>query len=215
MTTRISLLLATTGVVALSACVTSTGPEDPNRTRQGALIGAVGGAIAGATVDNDDRLKNAAIGAVVGGGVGATVGAYLDQQERELRAQLGTGIVIENTGSELIVRLPQDILFAVDSAAVQPGLRGDLQLLANSLNKYSASSVEIQGHTDNTGDAGYNQGLSQRRAQSVTSELIAYGVAPSRLRPVGYGESRPIADNLTDAGRAQNRRVQVVIRPTG
>ncbi|WP_375263581.1 OmpA family protein [Palleronia sp.] len=204
-------------VLLLSACVTSTGPTDPNRTRQGALIGSVGGALAGAALDADDgndRFRNAAIGAVVGGGAGATAGAFLDQQERELRQQLGTGIVIQNTGDALIVRLPQDILFATDSASVQPGLRDDLQLLANSLQKYRASSVEIQGHTDNTGSAAYNQDLSERRAQAVSSILIQNGVSPARLRAVGYGENQPIATNLSAEGRQQNRRVSVVIRPT-
>ncbi|SPJ24449.1 OmpA family protein [Palleronia abyssalis] len=211
------LILASTAVLGLTACVTSQGPNDPNRTRQGALIGSVGGALAGAALDADDgndRLRNAAIGAVVGGGAGAVGGAFLDAQERELRQQLGTGIVIQNTGNELIVRLPQDILFATDSAAVQPGLRGDLQLLANSLNKYDASVVEIQGHTDSTGSDAYNQNLSQRRAQAVSSILVQNGVSPARLRAVGYGESQPIATNDTAAGRQQNRRVSVVIRPT-
>ena len=216
---RLPLLLATAGTLALTACVqstaTGTGPGNPNRVRTGALIGAAAGALAGATQGDDanDRFRNAAIGATIGGGAGAVTGGFLERQAQELRAQLGEGIIIQNTGNSLIVRMPQDILFATDSATLAPSIYGDLRLLASSLNQYSASRIEVQGHTDNTGTAAYNQQLSERRAQSVTSLLIQNGVSPSRLRSVGYGESQPIASNLDPSGRAQNRRVQVVIRP--
>ncbi len=216
---RLPLLLATAGALALTACAqstaTGTGPGNPNRVSTGAMIGAAAGALAGATQgdDTNDRLRNAAIGATIGGGAGAVTGGFLERQAQELRAQLGEGIIIQNTGDALVVRMPQDILFATDSATLSPSIYGDLRLLASSLNQYSASRIEVQGHTDNTGTAAYNQELSERRAQSVTSVLIQNGVSPSRLRSVGYGESQPIASNLDPSGRAQNRRVQVVIRP--
>ncbi len=218
---RPSLLLAMAGTLALTACVqstaTGTGPGNPNRVRTGALIGAAAGALAGATQgdDTNDRLRNAAIGATIGGGAGAVTGGFLERQAQELRAQLGEGIIIQNTGDALIVRMPQDILFPVDSDQLSPGIYGDLRILASSLNQYSASRIEIQGHTDNTGTAAYNQNLSERRAQSVTQVLIRNGVSPARLRAVGYGEAQPIATNASPEGRQQNRRVQVVIRPTG
>ena len=216
--TKTPLLLALAGTLGLSACVSTDPMNDPNRTRTGAIVGGVAGALAGAARDSDgdagDRNRNILVGAALGAGSGAAVGSFLDRQEAELRAQLGNGIVIQNTGSELIVRMPQDILFATDSASLNPALSGDLRLLAASLNKYNASTVEIQGHTDNTGSAAYNQDLSERRAQSVTSALIQNGVPAARLRTVGYGENRPISSNLTPEGRAQNRRVQIVIRPT-
>ncbi len=217
---RYPILLATAGTLALTACVqstaTGTGPGNPNRVRNGALIGATVGALAGATQGDDanDRFRNAALGAALGGGTGATAGAFLERQAQELRAQLGEGIIIQNTGDALIVRMPQDILFATDSATLAPSIYGDLRILASSLNQYSASRIEIQGHTDNTGTAAYNQELSERRAQAVTQVLIQNGVSPARLRAAGYGESQPLASNLSPEGRAQNRRVQVVIRPT-
>lgn len=188
---------------------------EPDRVRNGALVGAAVGALAGASQGDDanDRQRNALIGAVVGGGAGAAVGSVLERQAAELRAQLGTGIIIENTGSELIVRMPQDILFDTDSAQLNMNLNGDLRQLAANLNKYSASTIEVQGHTDPTGSDAYNQNLSQRRAQAITQVLVANNVSPSRLRAVGYGESRPVASNDSAQGRQLNRRVQIVIRP--
>ena len=119
-----------------------------------------------------------------------------------------------NTGSELIVRMPEAILFEVDSAALNPQLRSDLFVLAESLNKYPNSVVTVTGHTDNTGTAGYNQNLSERRAQSVASVLRSGGVSGGRIDVVGAGESQPIATNQTAAGRALNRRVDITITPT-
>ena len=120
---------------------------------------------------------------------------------------------ITNTGERLIVTLPQDILFDVDSASVRPGLRDDLMTVASSLRDYPDSTVQIVGHTDNTGDAGYNQQLSERRANAVADVLMDGGVGFSRIQTFGRGENQPVADNLTDAGRAQNRRVEIVILP--
>ena len=211
---KFSTLIASASVLTLGACVTQPN-GDPNRTANGALIGAGVGALAGATSSGDNRLRNAAIGAVIGGGTGAVAGTFLDRQAAELKNDFSNGAIdVVNTGNELIVRMPQDILFATDSANVGAGLQGDLRVLAANLNRYPASTVEVQGHTDNTGSAAYNQDLSERRAQSVASILAANGVNPGRLRSVGYGETQPIASNNDPSGRAQNRRVQIVIRPT-
>ncbi|MFD2856873.1 OmpA family protein [Seohaeicola zhoushanensis] len=121
---------------------------------------------------------------------------------------------ITNTGDRLIVTLPQDILFATDSYAVRSDLQRDLGALASNLRAYPNSTVQVVGHTDNTGDAAYNQDLSERRASSVGSVLINSGVAAGRIQIVGRGEDAPIASNLTPEGRARNRRVEVVIIPT-
>ena len=118
-----------------------------------------------------------------------------------------------NTGSELIVNLPQDILFATDSASLRGDLTQDLQAVARSLLNYPNTTVQVVGHTDNTGSAAYNQDLSQRRAQSVASVLQANGVPGGRIVAFGRGEDQPIASNLSVAGRAQNRRVEIIIRP--
>lgn len=210
--------------VALAGCETtadrfdtmSPSNGDPNqRTKQGAIIGGLVGAATGVIVGDDaeERRRGAVIGGVIGAGGGAIIGNQLDKQAAELRQQVGNDVQIVNTGNELIVTMPQDILFAVDSDTLRSDLQSDLRALATNLNNYPNSTVDIIGHTDNTGDAGYNQDLSQRRAQSVRNILINSGVDGFRLRAIGRGEDQPVASNLDAAGRTQNRRVEIVIRP--
>lgn len=210
-------LLAAASALTLSAC-TMTDPANPNRNTQtgaaaGAALGALVGIAAGDTAE--ERRRGAVIGAIVGGGLGAVGGQELDRQEAELRQQMGGQVGIVNTGSQLIVTLPQDILFATDSTTLSGGLQSDLYTVAGSLNRYPNTTVNVIGHTDNVGAAAYNQDLSQRRAQSVASVLINSGVAASRIRAIGRGEDQPIADNLTSQGRQQNRRVEIIITPNG
>ena len=212
---RVSLAFAATTLLATSACQ-MTEPNNPNRnTQSGAAIGATLGALVGiAAGDNaEERRRGAVLGAVLGGGIGGVAGRNLDKQEAELRAQMGNQIGIQNTGNKLIVTMPQDILFATDSANISGSLQNDLFTLARSLNNYPDTTVNIIGHTDNVGSASYNQQLSTRRAQSVSSVLVNAGVAPYRINAFGRGEDQPVADNITAAGRAQNRRVEIVITP--
>ena len=215
--TRIpAVLLAST--LALTACTDPAriGNDDTRNRDQGAIIGGVAGGVLGALLGDseEEKRRGAAIGAVVGAGAGAAIGNRLDQQEAELRQDLDNETSIVNTGQELIVTLPQDVLFAVDSADLRPDLEADIRTLGASLQRYPQSTVNIIGHTDNTGDASYNQGLSQRRANTVRSVLISTGVASNRLNAVGLGEDSPVATNLTPEGRAKNRRGEFVIRPT-
>ncbi|RVV97040.1 OmpA family protein [Mesobaculum littorinae] len=213
-----TLILALAGGLTLAGCDTSqyTVGGERERTAQGALGGAVVGGILGAATDGgSSKRKNAAIGAALGAAAGAAIGNQLDQQAKELRGGFSNGAIdVVNTGSQLIVRMPQDILFATDSAAVAGGLQSDLRVLASNLNRYPNSTVQVVGHTDNTGSAAYNQDLSERRAQSVASILRANGVSSYRVSAIGRGEDAPIASNLTPDGRAQNRRVDIVIQPT-
>lgn len=213
---RIPLMITMAGALAVSGCMDTTNGtgEDRNRTKEGALWGAGIGAVIGAVREDDDRLENAAVGAAIGGLIGAGVGSVLDRQEEDLRRQMGNeSVEIVNTGNELIVTMPQDILFATDSAVLRSDLQRDLRALASNLHSYPDTTVEVIGHTDNTGDAGYNQNLSARRASSVATVLINEGVASWRIRSFGRGENEPVASNLTPEGRAQNRRVEIVIRP--
>lgn len=210
------LFLAGASLLMATAC-TDPGrlaPQDPNqKAKQGALLGGVLGAGLGAIV-SDDKGKGALIGGALGAAGGAVYGNVLDKQEAELRQQLDDDRVrITNTGDRLIVTLPQDILFDVDSSTVQPGLRGDLLTVASNLRSYPDSTVQIVGHTDNTGDAMYNQRLSERRANAVADVLMEGGVSFGRLQTFGRGENQPVADNLTEAGKARNRRVEIVILP--
>lgn len=198
------------GVVALSACTNPDGSR--NNTNTGVGVGAVVGGLIGRAVA-DDKTAGTVVGGVVGAAIGGAVGADLDRQEAELRKSLGSDVGIVNTGSQLIVSLPEAITFPVNSSVVKSTLASDLNKLAASLNQYPNTTVEVVGHTDNTGTAGYNQQLSEARARAVRSILLSGGVSSSRLVAYGAGETRPVASNASSAGRQQNRRVEIFITP--
>ena len=214
-------MIAIAGVMALGACTNPNGSilassDDPNqRAKNGAIIGAGAGAIAGALSKGDgNRAGGALKGAIIGGALGAGGGALLDRQERDLRNSLGNqNVGINNTGERLIVTLPQDILFATGSTAVRPDLQRDLGAIANNLQSYPNSTIQVVGHTDSDGEAGFNQRLSEGRANAVASVLINNGVSGGRIRALGRGEDQPVASNLNAQGKAQNRRVEIVILP--
>lgn len=211
------LTISVMSLVGLTACTDpayvagdAQARDEYRNTKQGAILGGIFGAGLAAVTDN-----NVAVGAAVGAGAGALVGSTLDKQEAELREDLDGDVQIENTGDRLIVTLPQDILFASDSYAVQPGLTDDLGVVAQSLQKYPNSIVQVIGHTDNTASAEYNQNLSELRAEAVADKLMEAGVSFDRIEVVGRGESAPVASNLTEEGKALNRRVEIVILPQG
>jgi outer membrane protein OmpA-like peptidoglycan-associated protein len=210
------VLLPTALIAALGLTACAPGDVD-SRARTGALVGAGVGAVMGGLTGqgNDERIRNAALGGVIGGLAGGVTGTILDRQAEELRRDLGDDIGVTNTGNELIVTMPQDLLFAIDSATLRPDLQNDLRVLSANLNRYPDSMVRIVGHTDNTGSAAHNQALSERRAGSVAAVLRDAGVAPARLRPEGRGMSQPIASNASEEGRRQNRRVEIYITPVG
>ena len=213
---KMPLLLATTAVVALGACTDPgqlTDPNNPNRNRdQGVLLGAATGAVLGQIVGGDTEAT--AAGALVGAVAGGVIGSNLDRQEADLRASLGNDQVqITNTGDRLIVTLPQDILFATESFTVRPDLQRDLRAVAGNLQAYPDSTIQIIGHTDSTGEASFNQTLSERRANAVADVLLDAGIPLRRISTIGQGENSPVASNLTPEGRAQNRRVEIVILP--
>ena len=214
----LSSALAGSALLILSGCVTpesaaNSKPDD--NTTAGTIMGGLIGAIAGMEMSSKgDRKKGAIVGAIVGAAAGNAIGQSLDEQAADLRRDLNNNQVnVTNTGSELIVTMPQDILFALDSAAVRSDLRRDLGVVAGNLQAYPNSTISIEGHTDNTGTANYNKILSQRRANAVADILVNNGVPPARLYAVGRGENEPVASNLSATGRAQNRRVEIVIRP--
>lgn len=211
---NLRLALAATGsVLALAACNPQSMPNEAQKMQQGAAVGAAVGAVAGLIAGGDDQLQNAALGAAIGAGIGAGVGSILDRQAEELQAAMGdNGTQVIRSGDELIVRMPQDILFETDSAALRPDLRDDIFTLSDSLQRYQNTSVTIVGHTDNTGEAAYNQSLSERRASAVGGDLTLAGVEPYRISTLGAGEDSPIASNLSPEGRALNRRVDITIR---
>ncbi len=211
------LLLASATAIGLAGCVTTPvapGQTQPNRTRDGAVIGGILGGILGASASGENQGRNAVLGAAVGAAAGGAIGNALDRQAADLRGSLNNSAInVQNTGSELVVTMPEGILFDFDSAAIRGNLQADLRALARNINQYPNTDVIVEGHTDNTGTAAYNQDLSTRRAQAVSGVLLEAGVAPSRIRSIGRGEDDPLTTNLTAEGRAQNRRVEVIIRP--
>lgn len=212
MKTRPILIATLAATVALSGCMETMDSE--SKTTQGAVTGAVLGGIIGLSKGGDDKLGSAVVGAAVGGMIGGAIGSQLDKQAADLRQDLGNdNVTIVNTGSELVVTMPQDILFATDSAVVRAGLQRDLRALAYNLQDYPNTTVQVIGHTDNTGSAAYNRDLSARRAASVATILTSNGVAYGRVQAIGRGEDMPVATNLTAEGRALNRRVEIIITP--
>lgn len=212
---KLPTALAVTSVLALAACQAPIEGQGTENTRRGAAIGAATGALVGILSGSDanERRQRVVQGAILGAGAGAAIGNNLDRQEAELRQQLGNNVGIVNNGENLVVTLPQDILFATDSASLTGALQTDLRTLAGSINRFANTRVNVIGHTDNTGEAAYNLDLSQRRATAVSSVLINAGVAPTRIISAGRGEDQPIASNLDAAGRQQNRRVEIIITP--
>jgi len=204
MTGFTALALATT-LVATTACSSYTG--------RGALIGAATGAAVGAAVGSTggSTTKGAIMGAVLGGAAGAVIGRRMDTKAEELSRRLPNATV-ERVGEGILITFDSGILFGFDSSELLPEAQANLSALANSLSDMEEDAVlMVAGHTDATGSDTYNQGLSERRAAAAASYLTQSGMNPAQLQTLGLGESEPVADNETDAGRAQNRRVEVAI----
>jgi outer membrane protein OmpA-like peptidoglycan-associated protein len=190
----------------LSGCAGMT------RAERGAVIGATAGAAGGAVIGKHagSTAKGAIIGAVVGGAAGAYIGHRMDQQAREIAMEI-PGATVERVGEGIQVTFDSGILFDFDSDRLRTVAQQNLGNLAASLEKYPGTDVLVVGHTDNIGREEYNQGLSERRAASAANYLVSRGVDYRRIRMVGMGETEPIATNATEAGRQQNRRVEIAI----
>lgn len=206
--------------VTLGGCATYTGqtndPNDPNRTRNAALIGAGIGAVAGLLSGGDatERRQRALVGVGVGGLAGGAIGAYQDRQEAELRRQtMGTGIAVQREGDVIKLNLPDGVTFDFGKADLKPQFYPALNNVARTLAEYNQTIVEVSGHTDSVGSDQFNQRLSEQRASSVGNYLIGQGLQRERFEIVGFGEQHPVADNNTDQGRALNRRVEIRVVP--
>lgn len=210
------LLIGLVLMLGASGCATPM-----NKTQQGALIGtgvgAATGAALGQAIGGDTRatLLGAAAGALAGGLAGGAIGSYMDRQEQELRYQLANveAASIQRDQDVLAVTFKSDVMFDVDSAVLKPGGYDEIDRVATVLTKYPQTRLQIEGHTDSTGNEFYNQQLSERRAQAVAMALQQRGVHPSRIQAVGFGETRPIAGNDNPGGRQLNRRVTIQIIP--
>jgi outer membrane protein OmpA-like peptidoglycan-associated protein len=204
-------------LLTTTACVTNpeTGEREfQTRTAIGAAVGAVagyfGGDLIGGRRDRTEKIVGAGIGTIAG----AAVGQYMDRQERQLRQQTaGTGVVVERQGDELLLSMPAGITFPINSYQIQPQFYTTLNQVAQTLAAYPQTLIDVYGHTDPTGGDAINIPLSRNRAESVAGYLSQQGVARARIATQGFGSSQPIADNSTEAGRSQNRRVEIRIVP--
>jgi outer membrane protein OmpA-like peptidoglycan-associated protein len=211
--------MAVSAAVALAGCQTTnpyTGEQQTSKATIGASIGALAGAVLGAATGKDakDRRKRALIGAGVGGLAGAGIGAYQDKQEAELRQKLaGTGVSVTRNGDNIVLNMPGNITFRTGSADLNADFFRVLDGVDIVVQKYDKTLIVIEGHTDNVGTDENNQALSERRAAAVGQYLTGKGINGQRVLTAGLGESRPVASNDSDAGRTQNRRVEVRLEP--
>lgn len=216
LSSKLAAALACVSLVSVSACTTDpdTGERRISKTAIGGIGGALGGYLLGDLVGGRRDRTEKIIGAGLGGIAGAGVGAYMDKQERELRDRTrGTDVEVTRQGDDLLLNIPSGINFAYNSANVQPQFRATLDKVAGVLADYRETYVDVYGHTDSTGSDAYNQDLSERRATSVADYLSSHGVQGARIATRGFGETQPIASNETEAGRAENRRVEIKIVP--
>lgn len=212
----IGLVTAVTGVSACTTLDAYTREERPARAQRQAVIGAAAGAVAGLITGDSsmERKKRALVGAGLGAIAGASVGAYQDRQEAKLRAELErTGVSVTRIGDNITLNMPGNITFATDSADLNAGFFEVLNSVSLVVNEFNQTVIEVAGHTDSTGAEAYNQQLSERRANAVAAYLRTRSVLADRVITVGMGEGRPVASNDTDAGRQQNRRVELTLVP--
>lgn len=209
-------LITAVAALPLSACTTNpeTGKKSISKAVIGGGAGALGGYLLGDLIggrrDRTEKIVGAGIGAIAGAGVGY----YMDQQEKKLRQQTaGTGVGVTREGDQLVLDMPSEITFAVNSSNLDPAFRSTLDKVASTLTEYDKTYVDVMGHTDSTGSDAYNQTLSEQRSSSVAGYLSSKGVLPARLATKGYGESQPRASNTTEEGRASNRRVEIRLVP--
>ena len=218
---RGKLILVGVSVAALLGACTTTDPYSSgprrNNTATGAIAGALGGAVLGYltnTSNSEEGRKNALIGAGIGALGGAAVGAYMDRQQRDLEAELsGSGVGVARQGDNLVLRMPSDVTFASNQSNIDTRFYATLDDVAGVLNRYDQSTVDIVGHADSDGADDYNLNLSRQRASSVAQYLVSRNLLADRVYVDGKGESAPVATNATSDGKAQNRRVEILIRP--
>ena len=216
---RTIAIAAVAALLLAAGCTTLdpyTGETKVSNTAKGAGIGAAAGAVIGAISGSDarERRKRALIGAGVGGLAGAGVGAYMDKQEAELRQQLqGTGVSVTRQGDNITLNMPSNITFSSGSSDLNARFFKVLDSVSLVVKKYDKTLVEIDGHTDSVGGAAANQSLSERRANTVGQYLIGKGLKTERTIILGAGETRPVASNDSEEGRAMNRRVELTLLP--
>ncbi|MDH3387895.1 MAG: OmpA family protein [Gammaproteobacteria bacterium] len=215
------IMIIITSLGMLSACETFdayTGEKKVSSTAKGAGIGAGVGAVIAYLKNKDEpskerkkkMLQAAGIGAVAGGGIGY----YMDSQEAKLRKTLReSGVSVERDGDNINLIMPGNITFVTAGHDLNADFNQVLDSVILVLQEFNQTIIVVAGHTDSRGSTEYNQGLSERRANSVAQYLLAKGVVAARIESVGFGENHPIADNSTEEGRSLNRRVELSLVP--
>ena len=203
--TILSTFLAALVLAGASGCASM------NKTTKGAVIGATAGGVAGGVIGNQtgSTTRGAIIGAVVGGAAGAIIGHKMDQRAKDIEQNV-PGAIVERVGEGIQITFPSGLLFDFDSDVVRSNAATNLNELARNLSNYGDSNLMIAGHTDADGSSEYNQGLSERRAESAARYLTAQGVS-RHIATAGLGEREPVSSNTTEAGRQQNRRVEIAV----
>lgn len=202
-------------ILSLAILLSSCGASN---TVKGGGIGAGAGGALGAGIGaifggGKGAAWGAGIGAVAGGAAGAIIGNKMDKQKEELEAINGAQVESINDGQAIKVTFESGILFATNSSTLNPASQNALSSFATSLKNHPDTDIQILGHTDNTGSDAVNNPLSEKRAQSVYNFLATKGISGQRMSSQGLGSSQPIADNSTNVGRTQNRRVEIYILP--
>lgn len=215
----LAVALVLTGCEATQRQNATTGEQETNSATKGAMIGAVAGVLTGLATGGSakERRQHALIGVAGGAAVGAGVGYYFDRQEAALRKELvDSGVQVKRVGDgQLVLVMQNGIGFQSNSSNLDSSIFKSLNGVARILVEYPKTQLLITGHTDSTGSASYNQQLSEQRANSVRSYLMAQKVAANRIQAQGAGESQPICTNDTKEGRQCNRRVEISILPLG
>jgi outer membrane protein OmpA-like peptidoglycan-associated protein len=207
---RIGTLLSSLALVAVISA-TQISCKSSNTTKAGAIGAGAGGVIGGLIGHrSDNTVVGAIIGATVGGAAGAIIGRHMDKQAEELKRDL-KGAEVQRVGEGILITFNSGLQFDFNSAALLPTTKSNLNSLSQTLKKYDDTDIVIEGHTDNVGEAAYNQNLSEKRAGSVEDYLSLQGVSKSRVTKKGYGEQQPLNDNVSEDDRQLNRRVEVAI----
>lgn len=214
-----SILALTAAAFLFAGCTTNpyTGEQQLSKTATGAGAGAVLGGVAGLVLGETTSLntrKSVLVGAGLGALAGGGVGVYMDNQESKLRQRLeGSGVSVTRIGQNIVLNMPSNITFDTDQSNIKPGFYDTLNSVAIVLAEFNKSYVDVLGHTDSDGAAGYNMDLSRSRAASVARYLTSQQLDPNRFSVEGRGENEPIASNSSSSGKAQNRRVVIEIAP--
>ena len=211
--TNIAALFISASMLTMTSC---EAVKNSNNQQKGTVIGSAAGAILGGVLGNNlGKGKNAPLGAVLGGVVGGVagnvIGNKMDKQAKAIKETL-PGAEVERVGEGIKVTMKENMVnFGFDSSDLTSSAKANLDKLAQVLVDNLDTNINIYGYTDSKGTDSYNLSLSDRRAAAVKSYLASKGVSSMRMNTMGMGEASPIASNNTDAGRAENRRVEFAI----